>query len=133
MFDSSLECELPKRSSNRTSVSGLSHSVNDNDVETRLKRVEQLIVKLSEAVFPHSKSSLNRAADKSDSLDALGEGHDPDTVIAHNYPKPVEILQDLQSELYAHSGQPSSEETNRLDVVSVGLLSFETAVQLLRT
>lgn len=107
-------------------------SVNDKDVETRLKRVEQLIARLSEAVFPHSKSSLDRAIDNSNSPDAPGEGHNPDTVIAHNYPKPVEILQDLQSELYAQSGQ-TSEVINRLDVVSVGLLSFETAIQLLRT
>ncbi|KAG9648703.1 hypothetical protein KCU64_g9707, partial [Aureobasidium melanogenum] len=128
-----LDCELPKRSSNRISVPAPFDLANDNDVETRLKRVEQLIAKLSEAVFPHSESTLNRVVDSSKSPDAPAEGHNPDTVIAHNYPKPVEILQDLQSELYAQSGQSSSEETNRLDVVSVGLLSFETAVQLLRT
>lgn len=111
-----------------------SDSANDNDnVETRLKRVEQMIVKLSEAVFPHSEPTLNRVDGKSNSPDAPAEGHNPDTVIAHNYPKPVEILQDLQSELYTQSGQFCSEETNRLDVVSVGLLTFETAVQLLRT
>ncbi|KAH0030338.1 hypothetical protein KCU72_g11197, partial [Aureobasidium melanogenum] len=128
-----LECELPKRSSNRISVPAPSDSANDNDVETRLKRVEQLIAKLSDAVFPHSESTLGRVADNSKSHDAPAEGHNPDTVIAPNYPKPVEILQDLQSELYAQSGQPSVEETHRLDVVSVGLLPFETAVQLLRT
>lgn len=110
-----------------------SDSANDNDVETRLKRVEQMIAKLSEAVFPHSDSTLSRVDGNSNSPDAPTEGHNPDTVIAHNYPKPVEILQDLQSELYAQSGQFCSEETNRLDVVSVGLLPSETAVQLLRT
>ncbi|KAG9525840.1 hypothetical protein KCV07_g1004, partial [Aureobasidium melanogenum] len=128
-----LECELPKRSSNRISVPAPSGSANDHDVETRLKRVEHLIAKLSEAVFPHSESTLNRVDDNSNSPDAPAEGHNSDTVIAHNYPKPVEILQDLQSELYAQSRQPAAEETNRLDVVSVGLLPFETAVQLLRT
>ncbi|KAH0351261.1 hypothetical protein KCU83_g4482, partial [Aureobasidium melanogenum] len=128
-----LECELPKRSSNRISVPAPSDSANDNDVETRLRRVEQLIAKLSEAVFPHSETTFSRVADNSKSPDAPAEGHNPDTVIAPNYPKPVEILQDLQSEFYAQSGQSSVEETHRLDVVSVGMLPFGTAVQLLRT
>ncbi|KAG9551474.1 hypothetical protein KCU97_g19681, partial [Aureobasidium melanogenum] len=62
-----LECELPKRSSNRISVPAPSDSANDNDVETRLRRVEQLIAKLSEAVFPHSEATFSRVADNSKS------------------------------------------------------------------
>ena len=87
-----------------------------------------MIAKLSEVVFPHPESALTGNADATIDLDP---GGDPTgTVIDNNYPKPVEILQDLQSELYAQSGKPSSEQT---DLVSVGLLSLDTAVQLLRT
>ncbi|KAK6005283.1 hypothetical protein QM012_008062 [Aureobasidium pullulans] len=92
-----------------------------------------MAAKLFEAVFPHSESGLNQVVNNTNSPNAPTEEHNPDTVIAHNYPKPVEILQDLQSELYAQSGRPASEETKRLDVISLGLLSFETAVQLLKT
>jgi uncharacterized protein YdaL len=87
-----------------------------------------MIAKLSEAVFPHAESTLNGAVDAT--LDVSSGGDSTDTVIANNYPKPVEILQDLQSELYAQPGGPSSEQ---IDLVSVGLLSLETAVKLLRT
>lgn len=79
-----------------------------------------MIAKLSEAVFP---SDLTGNVDSTTELDVP-------SAIATNYPKPVEILQDLQSELYAQSDKPSSEQT---DLVSVGLLTLGIAVQLLRT
>jgi hypothetical protein len=103
--------------------------INEN-VENRLARVEQMIAKLSEAVFPHADSTLSEIIGTANSLDTPTEGDTTETIIANNYPKPVEILQDLQSELYAQSGKPSSEQT---DLVSVGLLPLDTAVQLLRT
>jgi hypothetical protein len=87
-----------------------------------------MIARLSEAVFPHSESILDGGT--TNSLDAPAEGDTTETIIANNYPKPVEILQDLQSELYVQSGKPSSEKT---DLVSVGLLPLDTAIQLLRT
>jgi hypothetical protein len=89
-----------------------------------------MIARLSEAVFPHTGSTLNEIVGTTNSLDAPAEGDSTETIIANNYPKPVEILQDLQSELYVQSGKPSSEQT---DLVSVGLLPLDTAVQLLRT
>lgn len=89
-----------------------------------------MIAKLSEAVFPHAESTLDGTVDTTDSLDIPPGGDSTDAVIANNYPKPVEILQDLQSELYAQPGRPSSEQ---IDLVSVGLLSLDTAVKLLRT
>jgi hypothetical protein len=100
----------------------------DSNIENRLARVERMIAKLAEAVFPHSESILDSGT--TNSLDAPAEGDTTETIIANNYPKPVEILQDLQSELYVQSGKPSSEQT---DLVSVGLLPLDTAVQLLRT
>jgi len=101
----------------------------NNNVEARLARVEQMIAKLSDAVFPHAESTLAEDIDATN--DAPPPGDDTtDTAIANDYPKPVEILQDLQSELYAQSGRPSSEQT---DLVSVGILSLDVAVQLLRT
>jgi hypothetical protein len=128
-FNSSLDCELPKRTSTRVLAPALSIN-DDGNVETRLTRVEQMIAKLSEAVFPHPGSTLNEISKVTNSLDAPTESDITDTAIVNNYPKPVEILQDLQSELYVQSGKPSSEQT---DLVSVGLLSPDTAVQLLRT
>ncbi|KAI4722445.1 hypothetical protein E4T48_01293 [Aureobasidium sp. EXF-10727] len=93
-----------------------------------------MVAKLSEAVFPHSESILNAInVDNSNSHEASTEEHTTDTAIEHNYPKPVEILQDLQSELYTQSVQSSSDDTSGLDVVSLGILPIETAVQLLRT
>jgi hypothetical protein len=102
----------------------------DGSVESRLTRVEQMIAKLSQAVFPHSGPTLNEISKATSSLDAPTESDTTDTAIANNYPKPVEILQDLQSELYIQSGKSSSEQA---DLVSVGLLSLDTAIQLLRT
>ncbi|KAI4765537.1 hypothetical protein E4T51_01507 [Aureobasidium sp. EXF-12344] len=122
---SSLECELPKRSAR---ASAATHLNDDSNVEARLARVERMIAKLSEAVFPHAESTLNGTVDAN--LDGHPGGDSTDAVIANNYPKPVEILQDLQSELYAQPGRPSSEQ---IDLVSVGLLSLDTAVKLLRT
>jgi hypothetical protein len=87
-----------------------------------------MIAKLSDAVFPHAES--NRIVEATNTLDVHPGGDSTDAVIANNYPKPVEILQDLQSELYAQPGRPSSEQ---IDLVSVGLLSLDTAVKLLRT
>ena len=88
-----------------------------------------MIARLSETVFPHSESILN--GDTTNSHNSPTENDTTETIVANNYPKPVEILQDLQSELYAQSsGKPSSEQT---DLVSVGLLPLDTAVQLLRT
>ncbi|CAD0082938.1 unnamed protein product, partial [Aureobasidium vineae] len=128
----SLECELPKRGLNRVSIPAPSDSASDSNVENRLKSVEQMIAKLSEAVFPHT--ALNGVdVNDSNSPDGPTEEHTTDATIAHSYPKPVEILQDLQSELYTQSGQSSLEETDCLDVVSVGILPLEIAVQLLRT
>ena len=120
----SLECELPKRNSTRASAP-TSLTNEDSNVDARLTRVEQMIAKLSEAVFPHASPTTNEV------IDATNNFNDTtDAVIVNNYPKPVEILQDLQSEMYAQSGKPSSEQT---DLVSVGLVSLDTAVQLLRT
>ncbi|CAD0107291.1 unnamed protein product [Aureobasidium uvarum] len=134
-INSSLECELPKRSLARIPAPTFSTGVNgSNNVENRLKRVEQMVAKLSEAVFPHSESNLSGInVDDSKSPDGPAEEHTTDAAIAHNYPKPVEILQDLQSELYAQSGQSASDDVNGLDVVSLGILPLGTAVQLLRT
>lgn len=88
-----------------------------------------MIAKLSDAVFPHAESTLAEVVDATN--DAPPAGDDTtDTAIANDYPKPVEILQDLQSELYAQPGKPSSEQT---DLVSVGLLSLDIAIQLLQT
>jgi hypothetical protein len=126
-FNSSLECELPKRTPAHVSASA--PLINSN-VESRLTRVERMIAKLSQAVFPHSESTLNEISKATSSLDAPTESDTTDTAISNNYPKPVEILQDLQSELYVQSGKPSSEQ---IDLVSVGLLPLDTAVRLLQT
>ncbi|KAI5250633.1 hypothetical protein E4T42_04899 [Aureobasidium subglaciale] len=130
-----LECELPKRNSTRAVAPIFSNPAisNGRNVEDRLKRIELMIARLSKAVFPQSSDALNGIVDAADSPDALPEGNDTDTIIVHSYPKPVEILQDLQSELYGQATVSSSEQTNHLDVVSVGLLPRETAAQLLRT
>jgi len=81
-----------------------------------------MIARLSEAVFPHAESALAEVVDPTNDT--------TDPTIANDYPKPVEILQDLQSELYAQPGNPPSEQ---IDLVSVGLLSLDIAVRLLRT
>lgn len=86
-----------------------------------------MIAKLSDAVFPHAESTLAGVVDAANDPVAPREA---DSAFANNYPKPVEILQDLQSELYAQSDKPSSEQA---DLVSVGLLSLDIAAQLLRT
>ncbi|THY49420.1 hypothetical protein D6C97_07342 [Aureobasidium pullulans] len=110
-----------------------SSSVPDNNnVEDRLKRVEQMIARLSEAVFPQPGPVLNGIGDAVVSPDATHPGDSTETHISQNYPKPVEILQDLQSELYGQVATPS-EQTSRLDLVSVGILSNDTAIELLRT
>ncbi|OBW65690.1 MAG: Protein disulfide-isomerase tigA [Aureobasidium pullulans] len=129
-----LECELPKRNTARVPAPASSSSVPDNNnVEDRLKRVEQMIARLSEAVFPQPGPVLNGIGDAVVSPDATHPGDDStETHISQNYPKPVEILQDLQSELYGQVATPS-EQTSRLDVVSVDILSNDTAIELLRT
>lgn len=92
-----------------------------------------MIARLSEAVFPQPGPVLNGIGDTVASPDATHPGDDStETHISQNYPKPVEILQDLQSELYGQAAT-SSEQTSLLDVVSVGILSNETAIELLRT
>lgn len=91
-----------------------------------------MIARLSEAVFPQPGPVLNGIGDAVVSPDATHPGDSTETHISQNYPKPVEILQDLQSELYGQVATPS-EQTSRLDLVSVGILSNDTAIELLRT
>jgi hypothetical protein len=85
-----------------------------------------MIARLSDAVFPSSVNDL---------VASTSEPHpnDNDSLISHNYPKPVEILQDLQSELYGQREKSSSNQTASLDVVSLGIVSLDIAEKLLHT
>lgn len=93
-----------------------------------------MIARLSEVVFPSSAtSSKDTRRSSATQVDTPSDSGHADTLISHNYPKPVEILQDLQSELYEQSQRHPSDRPKSLDVVSVGLLAPEISSELLQT
>lgn len=117
----SIECELPERAL----VSGSQN----NGFEDRLHRIEEIILRLSEAVFPQAASSSAPNGESRTPTNGAGT----DSLPSNNYPRPVEIIRDLQYELLDERHESSDEHSKYMDVVSTGIITPQVASSLLHT
>ncbi|KAJ9624766.1 hypothetical protein H2203_004716 [Taxawa tesnikishii (nom. ined.)] len=116
-----IECELPERAL----VSGSQN----NGFEDRLHRIEEIILRLSEAVFPQAASSSAPNGESRTPTNGAGT----DSLPSNNYPRPVEIIRDLQYELLDERHESSDEHSKYMDVVSTGIITPQVASSLLHT